>query len=408
MGLRVGVASRVLELRVRQEVVAQAGGRRQVVRLGEEVAARVARHLAGALLARRVERLEEGRRLAPDGVAPGRVALLLQRLPPLEVGALALLCLRPLMAPSNLPSVLNATSQDIEMLLAAQSHLGSKNLQVHMEPYLWKTRADGVNVINIGKTWYVAAAAAMAPDQGPLGDGSIVLAARIIVAIDNPADICVISARPYGQRAVLKFAAHTGASSIAGRFTPGSFTNYITRSFKEPRLIIVTDPRTDAQAIKEASYVNIPVIALCDTDSPTDYVDVAIPTNNKGRHAIGTVWWLLAREVLRLRGTIYNRETPWDVMPDLYFYRDPEAEAEEKVEEEKAPGVDEEGPAAIETGVAGAGADWDASGAAAGFTGAPAATTGAGWDGAEGGDWAASGQGEWAAEASASKETTQW
>jgi len=82
---------------------------------------------------------------------------------------------------------------------------------------------------------------------------------------------------------------------------------------------VVTDPRTDAQAIKEASYVNIPVIALCDTDSPTDYVDVAIPTNNKGRHAIGCVWWMLAREVLRLRGTIYNRETPWDVMVDLYF-----------------------------------------------------------------------------------------
>lgn len=60
------------------------------------------------------------------------------------------------MAPSNLPASMNATSQDIEMLLAAQSHLGSKNLQVHMEPYLWKTRPDGINVINIGKTWYAS------------------------------------------------------------------------------------------------------------------------------------------------------------------------------------------------------------------------------------------------------------
>ncbi|OAA46314.1 40S ribosomal protein S0 [Metarhizium rileyi] len=281
------------------------------------------------------------------------------------------------MAPNSLPSVLNATTQDIEMLLAAQTHVGSKNLQVHMEPYLWKTRADGVNVINIGKTWE-----------------KIVLAARIIVAVENPADICVISARPYGQRAVLKFAAHTGASSIAGRFTPGSFTNYITRSFKEPRLIIVTDPRTDAQAIKEASYVNIPVIALCDTDSSTEYVDVAIPTNNKGRHAIGTIWWLLAREVLRLRGTIYNRETPWDVMPDLYFYRDPDTEAEEKAEEEKA--TEEEAPAAVETAAPAAGGEWEAS--------APGFTSGT-WDGAEGGDWAAAGTGEWA---EPPKEQSQW
>jgi len=146
----------------------------------------------------------------------------------------------------------------------------------------------------------------------------------------------VISARPYGHRAVLKFAANTGAQAIAGRFTPGSFTNYITRSFKEPRLIIVTDPRVDHQAIREASYVNIPVIAFCDTDAPLKFVDVAIPTNNKTRHSIGLVWWMLAREVLRLRGTVPRTPDGWNVMVDMFFYRDPEEVERQQQEEAQA------------------------------------------------------------------------
>ena len=178
---------------------------------------------------------------------------------------------------------------------------------------------SGIHIINIGKTWE-----------------KLVFAARIIAAIENPNDVCVISARPYGHRAVLKYAANTGAQAIAGRFTPGSFTNYITRSFKEPRLIIVTDPRVDHQAIREASYVNIPVIALADTDAPLKYVDVAIPTNNKSRHSIGLIWWLLAREVLRLRGTIPRTPDGWNVMVDMFFYRDPEEVEKQQQEEAQA------------------------------------------------------------------------
>jgi small subunit ribosomal protein SAe len=131
----------------------------------------------------------------------------------------------------------------------------------------------------------------------------------------------------------LKFAAATGATAIAGRYTPGTFTNQIQKAFKEPRLLVVTDPRADHQPITEASYVNIPVVAFCNTDSPVKFIDISIPCNTKSIYSVGLMWWILAREVLRLRGTI-SRDVPWTVMPDLYFYRDPE-EAE-KEEQEKA------------------------------------------------------------------------
>jgi len=220
------------------------------------------------------------------------------------------------MSSNQFPVALNPKEEDIQKLLACQAHIGSKNLEPSMERYVWTRRSDGVHIINLQKTWE-----------------KLVLAARIIASIENPADICVISARPYGQRAVLKFAKYTGAQAIAARFTPGTFTNQIQEKFMEPRLLILTDPRTDHQPIKESSYVNIPTIAFCHTDSPTYHVDVAIPCNNKGKHSIGLMWWLLAREVLYLKKTI-PRGSPWDVVVDLFFYRDPTEEEKEEATDE--------------------------------------------------------------------------
>lgn len=201
---------------------------------------------------------------------------------------------------------LQLKEDDVKKFLASGTHLGAQNVDSHMESYVYKRKSDGIHIINLRKTWE-----------------KLILAARIIAGIENPADVCVISSRPYGTRAVLKFAQATGATPIAGRFTPGTFTNQIQKAFREPRLLVTTDPQFDHQAITEASYVNLPVIALCNTDSPSKYIDIAVPCNNKGVQSIGTMWWMLAREVLYLRGII-SRKTPWDVMPDLYFFREPE------------------------------------------------------------------------------------
>jgi small subunit ribosomal protein SAe len=213
---------------------------------------------------------------------------------------------------------------DVTKFLACTTHLGAHNCDFQMEQYVYKRRNDGVHLINIKKTWE-----------------KLLLAARAIVAVENPADVCVISSRPYAQRAILKFASHTGATPIAGRFTPGTFTNQIQSAFREPRLLVVTDPRVDHQPVTEASYVNIPVIAFTNTDAPLRYIDIAIPCNTKSSQSIGLMWWMLAREVLRLRGTI-SRELPWDVMVDLYFHR--EVEEIEKEEQVTVPAITAERP----------------------------------------------------------------
>ncbi|XP_042407585.1 40S ribosomal protein SA-like [Zingiber officinale] len=227
--------------------------------------------------------------------------------------------------------VLSQREQDIQMMLAADVHLGTKNCDFQMERYVYKRRTDGIFIINLGKTWE-----------------KLQLAARVIVAIENPQDIIVQSARPYGQTAVLKFAQYTGAHPIAGRHTPGTFTNQLQTSFSEPRLLILTDPRTDHQPIKESALGNIPTIAFCDTDSPMRYVDIGIPANNKGKLSIGCLYWLLARMVLQMRGTIAHGRK-WEVMVDLFFYRDPE-EAKEQ-EEVEAPVAPEFGAVAEYTGM---------------------------------------------------------
>jgi small subunit ribosomal protein S2 len=170
-----------------------------------------------------------------------------------------------------------------ETYLTSGVHIGTQQKSASMRRFVYKVRFDGLHVLDIRET-----------------DRRIRIAAKFLSRF--PADkVLAVSQRQYGQKPVRVFAKAIGAVSYAERFVPGCLTNPSLADYIEPKVLVVTDPATDMQALSEAVSIGIPIVGLCDVNNETRNVDLVVPANNKGRVALATVYWLLAREVLRTR-----------------------------------------------------------------------------------------------------------
>jgi len=186
----------------------------------------------------------------------------------------------------------------VEEYLAAGVHIGTQQKSKDMMKFIYRVRGDGLYILDIQAT-----------------DERIKTAAKFLSQYD-PAKILIVTSRQYGQYPAKKFAETIGGMSVIGRFIPGMLTNQRLNKYIEPDVVVVTDPIGDSQAITEAVQAGIPIVALCDTNNMTKYVDLVIPTNNKGRKALSMIYYLLTREMLRLRG-VATSLTPEDFETEL-------------------------------------------------------------------------------------------
>lgn len=173
-----------------------------------------------------------------------------------------------------------------EEYLKAGIHIGTKFKTKYMNKFIYKTRPDGLSVLNIQKI-----------------DERIRIVVNLL-SYYKPDEILIVSRRENGWKPISKFAKLTGAKFFAGRYPPGLMTNPNLDTFVEVKLIFVIDSWPDRNAVKDALKIGIPVVALCDSNNQTNGIDFVIPCNNKGKKSLGLMFYLLTREYLKKLGQI--------------------------------------------------------------------------------------------------------
>ncbi len=183
-----------------------------------------------------------------------------------------------------------------EKYLSAGVHIGMTLKTADMKRFIYKVRPTGLAVLNIGML-----------------DRKIDVVSNMLAGMQK---ILVVSTKDNGSETVKKFADVIGAKAIVGRFMPGSLTNPTYKEFFEPEVLIVTDPSTDKQAIKEAVQMRIPIIGMADTFNETTYMDIVIPCNNKGKKSLALIYWLMAKLITEKR----NPGTKFELKPEDFGY----------------------------------------------------------------------------------------
>ena len=201
-----------------------------------------------------------------------------------------------------------------EKYLETGIHIGTKLRTIDMVKFIYRTRNDGLYVLDLRKV-----------------DERIRLAGKILSKFDAEG-VVVVASRTYSSLAAKAFAQITGAKVISGRFIPGMFTNVARKDFVEPKLVLICDPKGERQAVVECGNMGLSTIGLCDTDNYTMFIDWIIPCNNKGRRSLSLIFWLLAREFSMANGKISSYD---DFKPDFEEF---EAICAKIAEDEEAAG----------------------------------------------------------------------
>lgn len=186
-----------------------------------------------------------------------------------------------------------------EKYLKSGIHIGTKFKTKYMAPFIYKTRPDGLSVLNLQKI-----------------DERIGVAANLLSNYE-PQDILISCRRENGWKAVKAFGKATGTKFFAGRYPPGVLTNPALDNYMEFKIILVTDAWPDRNVIRDALSVGIPVIALCDTNNQANEIDLVVPCNNKGKKSLGLFFYILAREYLRNRGLLGRSDEPKFTLDDF-------------------------------------------------------------------------------------------